>query len=84
MVPTEIKNRLARSFEQMRITPILDDTTLKNCSNEIARALLDADFPESLVAEFEGKIQTVIDTNEASEGKCNLIYKVSEIRFDCI
>ncbi|XP_033132452.1 signal recognition particle 54 kDa protein 2 isoform X2 [Brassica rapa] len=84
MVPTEIKNLLARSFEQMRITPILDDTTLKNCSNEIARALLDADFPESLVAEFEGKIQTVIDTNEASEGKCNLIYKVSEIRFDCI
>ncbi|CAN7029885.1 unnamed protein product [Brassica rapa subsp. trilocularis] len=75
MVPTEIKNLLARSFEQMRITPILDDTTLKNCSNEIARALLDADFPESLVAEFEGKIQTVIDTNEASEGKCNLIYK---------
>ncbi|RID49661.1 hypothetical protein BRARA_H00446 [Brassica rapa] len=75
MVPTEIKNRLARSFEQMRITPILDDTTLKNCSNEIARVLLDADFPESLVAEFEGKIQTVIDTNEASEGKCNLIYK---------
>ncbi|KAH0914316.1 hypothetical protein HID58_028762 [Brassica napus] len=77
MVPTEIKDRLARSFEQMRITRILDDTTLKNCSNEIARVLLDADFPESLVAEFEGQIQTVIDTNEASEEKCNLIYKVS-------
>ncbi|XP_048593601.1 signal recognition particle 54 kDa protein 2-like isoform X1 [Brassica napus] len=75
MVPTEIKDRLARSFEQMRITRILDDTTLKNCSNEIARVLLDADFPESLVAEFEGQIQTVIDTNEASEEKCNLIYK---------
>ena len=75
MVPTEIKDRLARSFEQMRITTILDKTTLKNCWNEIARALLDADFPESLVTEFEGKIQTIIDANDQALEKCNLIYK---------
>lgn len=86
MVPTEIKERLAISFEHLRTATVLDDeTTLKNCSNEIARALLDSDFPVSLVTEIEGKIQTIIDTNEACESRKLIIYKVSAaIRLDCI
>ncbi|XP_056849847.1 signal recognition particle subunit SRP54 1 isoform X1 [Raphanus sativus] len=75
MVPTEIKERLAISFEHLRTATVLDETRLKNCSNEIARALLDSDFPVSLVTEIEGKIQTIIDTNEACESRKLIIYK---------
>lgn len=75
MALAELRGRLARSFEQMRETYMMDEIMLNSCLNEITCALLDADFPTLLVNELEMKSQKIINLPAASN-KGKLIYQV--------
>lgn len=71
----ELRGRLVRSFEAMLDTCKMDQMAVKSCVNDITGALMEADFPISVVKEIENKCEIVINAPRANN-KGKLVYEV--------
>lgn len=75
MTMAELRGRLRRSFENMFETSRMDQMMVNSCVKDITDALIDADFPRSLVNEIDRKCQIVVNARRGTN-KGQLIYKV--------
>ncbi|KAG6547007.1 hypothetical protein Mapa_011624 [Marchantia paleacea] len=68
MVLAELGGRISRALQQMSNATVIDEDVLKECLNEISRALFSADVQFKMVQNMQANIKKIVNLEELAAG----------------